>query len=82
VGILTNVLLLPLAPVRGLEWVVDVLMDEAEREMAAKTDPARRLEDLAAMTANGEISPEEAARLEDELITQILSGEAAAGAGR
>jgi polyhydroxyalkanoate synthesis regulator phasin len=82
VGILTNVLLLPLAPVRGLEWVVDVLMDEAEREMAEKTDPARRLEDLAAMTANGEISPEEAARLEDELITQILSGEAAAGAGR
>ena len=73
-GLIGNVLLLPLAPVRGVTWVAGVVADEAEREMAARADPARRLEELAARQANGEISPDEAARLEAELIDQLLAG--------
>jgi hypothetical protein len=77
VGLIGNVLLLPLAPVRGVTWVAGIITDEAQREMAARTDPARRLEELAALQANGEISPDEAARLEEELIDQILAGDGA-----
>ena len=74
-GLLGSMLLLPVAPVRGIVWVAEVVADEAEREMAATADPARRLEELAAKTANGEITPDEAARLEEELIEQILASE-------
>lgn len=70
-----NVLLLPLAPVRGVTWVARVIEDEAECEMAARTDPARRLEELTAKIAIGEIAPEEGAALEAELIDQILAGD-------
>jgi hypothetical protein len=75
VGLIGSVLLLPLAPAKGLAWVVGVVNDEAQRELANRNDPGRRLEELAAMTANGEISPEEAARLEEELIDQILAND-------
>ena len=63
-GLIGNVLLLPLAPVRGVTWVAGVIGEEADRQMAESASPARALEDLVAATANGEISPEEAERLE------------------
>jgi hypothetical protein len=70
-NLLGEVLLLPLAPVRGVGWIAKILLDEADREMAAQS-PARKLEDLAAATANGEIDPETAQALEAEIIDQML----------
>ena len=72
-GLITNVVLLPLAPVRGVAWLAQVLADEAEREVAAESSPARALENLAAAVANGEISPEEAEALETEIVEQMLA---------
>jgi hypothetical protein len=72
-GLIGSVLLLPLAPVRGVGWIAQVLLDEAEREHAAATSPARALEELAAAAATGEISPEEAEALEAELIEQMIA---------
>jgi hypothetical protein len=73
VGLITNVLLLPLAPVRGVAWVAAIIGEEANREMAASASPVRALEDLAARTANGEISPAEAEALEAEIIERMLA---------
>jgi hypothetical protein len=73
VGLITNVLLLPLAPVRGVTWVAGIIGEEADRQMAASASPVRALEDLAARTANGEISPEEAEALEAEIIERLLA---------
>jgi hypothetical protein len=72
-GLIGNVLLLPLAPVRGVTWVAGVIAEEADRQMAASASPARALEDLAAATANGEISPEEAEALEAQIIERMLA---------
>jgi hypothetical protein len=72
-GLIGNVLLLPLAPVRGVTWVAGVIGEEADRQMAESASPARALEDLVAATANGEISPEEAERLEAEIIERMLA---------
>jgi hypothetical protein len=71
--VIGNVLLLPLAPVRGVAWVAGLVADEAEREMAESASPARALEELAAATANGEISPAEAEALEAEIIERMLA---------
>jgi Gas vesicle protein G len=74
VGLIANVLLLPLVPVRGVLWVAEVLGDEADRRLAEQESPARQLEQLAAAVATGEISPEEAEALEAEIIDRMLAG--------
>jgi hypothetical protein len=79
-GLITGVLLLPLAPVRAIGWVADILIDEAEREMAARDSPARALEELAAAVATGEMSPEEAEAREAQIIERMLAA-SDAGAG-
>jgi hypothetical protein len=73
-GLMSNVLLLPLAPVRGVSWVAGLLYDEADRELESTQSPARALEDLAAALATGEISPAEAEALEAEIIERMLAG--------
>ena len=72
-GLISNLLLLPLAPVRGVGWIAQVLLDEAERERAAAESPARALEELAAASATGQISPEEAEAREAEIIERMLA---------
>jgi hypothetical protein len=73
VGLISGVLMLPLAPVRGLTWVVGVVTDEAERQMAESASPSRALEELAAAVATGEISPAEAEARECEIIERMLA---------
>ncbi|MDA0165680.1 gas vesicle protein GvpG [Solirubrobacter ginsenosidimutans] len=72
-GLVKSLLLLPLGPVNGVRWVVDVLVGEAERELAERESPQRRLADLDARCANGELSDAEAEALEAELIEQLLA---------
>lgn len=72
-GLISGVLLLPLAPVRAVGWLAEVLLEEADREKATDASPARALEELAAATATGEISPEEAEAREAEIIDRMLA---------
>jgi gas vesicle protein GvpG len=69
----TGLLLLPLAPVRGVGWVAGVLAEEAERELESRESPERALADLEAKRANGEISEEDAEALETQLIERMLA---------
>jgi hypothetical protein len=72
-GVVTGLLLFPLAPVRGVGWVAGVLADEAERELESRESPERALADLQAARANGEISEEDADALETELVERMLA---------
>jgi hypothetical protein len=72
-GPVKALLTLPLAPVTGLRWVTGVLAQEAERELQAQQSPERALADLDAKRATGEISEEDAAALESQLLEQMLS---------
>ena len=72
-GLITGLLLLPLAPVRGVAWLAQVLIDEAEREKAQQESPERALEEIAAALATGEITPEEAEAREAEIIERMLA---------
>jgi hypothetical protein len=72
-GVVSGLLLLPLAPVRGVGWVANVLADEAERELESRESPERALADLQAARANGEISDEDADALETQLIERMLA---------
>jgi hypothetical protein len=78
-GLIASVLLFPLAPVRGVLWIAEVISDEADRRLAEQESPTRQLEQLAAAVAAGEINPEEAERLEAEIIDRMLAGRAGPG---
>jgi hypothetical protein len=78
-GLISGILLLPLAPVRGVAWIAEVVAEEADRELAAANSPERALADLEAARATGEIDPDEADALEADLIARLLDGHAAGG---
>ncbi len=70
-GLVGGLLTLPLAPVRGLAWVFDQVVEEAEAQLH---DPARIRAELAeAETAleRGEIDEETYEALERELLDRL-----------
>jgi Gas vesicle protein G len=72
-GLITGLLTLPLAPVRGTVWIAEQLLAEAERQL---DDPARIDQQLAEAEASyerGEISEEEYELLEDELLRRLIA---------
>lgn len=70
-GLITGLLTLPLAPVRGTVWIAEQLLEEAERQL---NDPAaieRQLVEAEAAHERGELTDEELADLEDELLRRL-----------
>ncbi|MEV6401007.1 gas vesicle protein GvpG [Streptomyces sp. NPDC051907] len=70
-GLITGILTFPLAPVRGTAWVLDQVIQAAEREYY---DPAPVLSALAALEQEliaGRITDEEFDRREDELLDRL-----------
>ncbi|MER6010705.1 gas vesicle protein GvpG [Streptomyces bluensis] len=70
-GLISEVLLLPFAPVRGSLWAVRQVVAEAERHYY---DPAAVRAELARLEQSldaGEIDEEEFDRLEDELLDRL-----------
>jgi Gas vesicle protein G len=73
VGLISGLLTLPLAPVRGVVFLAEALREEAERELAAESSPERALAELEAARATGEVSPEVADQLEAQLVDEMLA---------
>lgn len=71
-GLISGIITLPLAPVRLTAWVAELLAEEAEKEL--NSAPRRALDELEEARAAGEISDEDAARLEAQLIDELLEG--------
>jgi hypothetical protein len=72
-GVITGLLTLPLAPVRGVAWVAELLAQEAERELAEARSPQQALAELEAARATGELSEAEFAQLEEQLLDEIFA---------
>ncbi|MFJ9025172.1 gas vesicle protein GvpG [Streptomyces sp. NPDC102259] len=72
-GLISEVLLLPFAPVRGSGWVIGQVVQEAER---IYYDPATVRSELARLEERldaGEITAEEFDEQEDELLDRLES---------
>jgi len=79
VGLLTGLLTLPLAPVRGTVWIAERLIDEAERELGDETAIRRQLTELEIRYELGEISDDELAEAEDALLARLAASREAKG---
>jgi hypothetical protein len=71
VGLLGTLITLPLAPVRGVVWVVEQVADEADRQMFDETRIRGELLQLELDYDEGLVDDEERAAIEDELIARL-----------
>jgi chorismate mutase len=72
VGLITGILGLPLAPLRGTIWVADQIRQQAEDELYDPATIRSQLEEVDRARQAGELSDEEATRLEDELVERLM----------
>ena len=70
-GIFTGLLLLPLAPLRGTIWIAERLAEYAERELDDEATVRRLLAEAEIDLERGELTEEEFAHTEDELLERL-----------
>jgi len=73
-GLVTGLLTLPLAPVRGTIWIAEQLLEEVERELDDPRNIEAQLLDAEARYERGEISAEEHELIEDALMRRLTRG--------
>jgi hypothetical protein len=80
-GLITGLLTLPLAPVRGVAWIAEQVRQEAERQWMDPAALQEALADIQARRGAGLIEDAEADRLEGELIERLLASQQRQGSG-
>jgi Gas vesicle protein G len=73
VGLIKELVLLPLAPVRFTVWVAEKTAEEADRQMFSTGAIARRLQEVEEALERGEIDEQQAEELEGEIIEERMS---------
>ena len=74
-GLLTALVTLPVAPVRGVIAVADQILKQAEREFYDPAEIHRQLELIDRLRATGELSEPDAVAAEDRLVERLLEGQ-------
>jgi hypothetical protein len=70
-GLITGLITLPLAPVRGTVWIAERLLEEAERQLNDPEAIEQQLLDAEARNERGEITDDELEQIEDELLRRL-----------
>lgn len=70
-GLLKEIALLPLAPVRGTAWVAEQLAEEADRRLYSEDNIKRELLEVELAHEDGAISDEERDRFESNLMQRL-----------
>lgn len=73
-GLLSGIVLLPLAPVRGVVRLAEVIQRQVEEEMHNPANTRRSLEELEEARARGEISADEEQQAQQQILeTRVRS---------
>lgn len=80
-GLISGVLLLPLAPVRATSWVADLLLEQAQQEIYGPEAIRAGLADLNRAYEQGAIGEEEFEAEEDRLLDLLERSQDMAKAG-
>lgn len=70
-GLLTGLLTLPLAPVRGTMWIAEQIAEQAALELDDERAIRRHLAEAEMQYEAGELSLEQYEALEDELLERL-----------
>jgi Gas vesicle protein G len=72
VGLITGLITLPLAPVRATAWIAEQVLEQAEREYYGEERILQQLTEVDEARAAGQSDPDEATRMEDELLERLM----------
>jgi Gas vesicle protein G len=75
-GLISGLLTLPLAPVRGVVWVAEQVKEEAERQWSSPAAIQEALNDVEAQRDAGQLTDAEADARQEELLERLLAGSA------
>jgi len=75
-GLFTGLVTLPLAPVKGVMWLAETLTEQAEAQLYDPGRIAAEMQEIADQVADGEITEDEAAVREEDLIRRLNEGRA------
>ncbi|HEY2200425.1 MAG TPA: gas vesicle protein GvpG [Solirubrobacteraceae bacterium] len=73
-GLITGILTLPLAPVRGVAWVAEKVAEQAELELYDENGILRELGELEGAHDRGEIDDEGFEAAVDQLLERLQIG--------
>jgi hypothetical protein len=74
VGLITGLLTLPLAPVRGTIWVAERILEQAEKDYYDEGTIQAELLEIDAAREAGTIDEDTATQAEDALIARLIEG--------
>jgi hypothetical protein len=74
-GLFMGLLTLPLAPVRGVVWVAEQVLEEAEREFYDENNISRQLAELQLDFEEGRIDDRQRVEQERELLARLAIGQ-------
>ena len=72
-GLIKELVLLPVAPLRFTVWVSEKVAEEADREQYSTGAGVQKLEAIEEAREKGEVDEEEAAELEGEVLEQQMA---------
>jgi hypothetical protein len=81
VGLITGLLTLPLAPVRGTVWLAERIQEQAEQDFYDEDAIRAQLMELEEARQSGAYDEEEIAAAEDVLIERLMAARTAAAEG-
>jgi hypothetical protein len=70
-GLFREIVLLPLAPVRGTAWVAEQIAEEADRRLYDEDNIKRELVQLEIDADDGKVGPKEREAMEDDLLERL-----------
>jgi hypothetical protein len=71
-GLITGLLTLPLAPVRGVVWLAEQIQEHAEEQYYDPVNIRAQLDRVEEARQTGEMTDEECADLENELLRRLM----------
>ena len=78
-GLISGLLTLPLAPMRGTVWLAERLQEQAENELYDESAIRAQLMEIEAAREAGESGEEEATQAEDALLERLIAARALGG---
>lgn len=73
-GIFSALVSAPLAPVRGVVWIAEQTLEQAEQQYYDPATIRRQLEEIDRLREREEIAEEDAVAAEEELVARLLEG--------
>lgn len=75
-GVVTSILSLPLAPVRGVIWLGELIQDQVDQKMHDPAIMRRELEEIDAAAAAGQLSEEERRQAQQAVLDRMTGRQA------